>query len=552
MLQSLHIKNFTLIDQLDIDFTPGFSVITGETGAGKSILLGALSLVLGKRAEAALLRDNAKKCIIEGIFDVMKYPDLKVFFKANALEYSNPCILRRELLPSGKSRAFVNDSPVTLDILSKVSSFLIDIHSQHQTLDIFDQQYQLGVIDGLANHKDLLVAYRALYHEHQTALKDLKVLEDQHAQAMKESDYNNFLLDEIDKYSWREGLLEDLEDQRLQLENASEIVALLATSIHLLNNESSGLIDQLQQLNTTVQKLSGFGGKYEDLSNRIKAVQIELLDVGETLEGATADTTQEDPLLLDEVHAQLKVVYDLFRKHQVDNVSDLLKFRAILEDKVNKVIHGEEEIEAQKKQLATLEEQLMKLALKLRDQRNKTIPSFVKQLTEKLHILEMPKAVFKVQLTPKKDFSISGLDQVDFLFSGNSGTDFGPLKKIASGGELSRIMMSIKALLSVHVSLPTIIFDEIDTGVSGEVATKIAHIMKEMGKDIQLVSITHLPQVAAKGDVHFMVYKKDNGAETQTQLSILDHEQRVVAIAEMLGGKTLSASAIAHAKQLLA
>ncbi len=552
MLQSLHIHNFTLIDHLEMDLRPGFSVITGETGAGKSILLGALSLVLGKRAEAALLRDSSKKCIIEAVFDVIKYPSLKVFFLENDLDYTDHCILRRELLPSGKSRAFVNDSPVTLEVLSKVSSFLIDIHSQHQTLDIFNAQYQLGVIDGLAGHFDLLEDYKKNFFEYQQTIDELANLQDQHAQALKQLDYNAFLLEEIETTSCKEGVLEDLESQQLQLENASDIIDYLSKSVHLLTVENSGIVDQLQSLNQYIQKLGGYGNNYSDLVNRLKAIQIEVLDFSEELQSNASESPQEDPQLLEEVNSKLQKIYDLFRKHQVDGVADLMKIRSDLKIKVDQVVSGEEEMERQNKRVLGLKNSLLNKSLKIRLNRQKAIPDFITKLTEKLHLLEMPKAVFKVSLEEREDFSPSGLDQVSFMFSANSGQDFGPLKKVASGGELSRIMMSIKALLSVHVSLPTIIFDEIDTGVSGEVATKIAGIMKEMGRDIQLISITHLPQVAAKGDNHLMVFKKDDGSKTETQLTLLDKEQRVVAIAEMLGGKALSDSAIAHAKQLLA
>ena len=291
---------------------------------------------------------------------------------------------------------------------------------------------------------------------------------------------------------------------------------------------------------------------YSDLVNRLKAIQIEVLDFSEELQSNASESPQEDPQLLEEVNSKLQKIYDLFRKHQVDGVADLMKIRSDLKIKVDQVVSGEEEMERQNKRVLGLKNSLLNKSLKIRLNRQKAIPDFITKLTEKLHLLEMPKAVFKVSLEEREDFSPSGLDQVSFMFSANSGQDFGPLKKVASGGELSRIMMSIKALLSVHVSLPTIIFDEIDTGVSGEVATKIAGIMKEMGRDIQLISITHLPQVAAKGDNHLMVFKKDDGSKTETQLTLLDKEQRVVAIAEMLGGKALSDSAIAHAKQLLA
>ncbi|MFT4791856.1 MAG: DNA repair protein RecN (Recombination protein N) [Arcticibacterium sp.] len=551
MLQKLHIQNFTLIDSIEIDFQSGFSVITGETGAGKSILLGALSLVLGKRAEASLLRDPTLKCIIEAHFKVSNYPFLKNYFKEADLDYESHCLLRRELLPTGKSRAFVNDTPVTLEVMSSIGDFLIDIHSQHQTLDIFDSQYQLHIIDGLADNHSLLRTYQDVFITYQKESDYLSGLQNNHLQALKEFDYNTYLLEELEQVQLKEGIQEELEIKQLQLENATEIIEKLGSSIALIESDPVGIFNQLQELNQKMVRLSAFGDFFALLKERLKVIQIELMDVYQELQNAK-DSQEEDPDMLEQLNAQLQKIYDLQRKHQVDNTVSLSEVRVLLREKVSFVLKGTEEIEKQKEKLKSIDLKLHKMSGELHDKRVAVIPNFIDQLSLKVHQLSMPKALFKISLETQKDFTASGTDAVSFLFSANSGQSFGALKKVASGGELSRIMLSIKALLSRYVSLPTIIFDEIDTGVSGEVATKMASIMKEMGSELQLISITHLPQVASKGDFHYKVFKEDDGMQTQTQLILLNKEQRVVTLAEMLGGKELSDSAIAHAKQLLA
>tara|TARA_B110000259_G_C14011855_1_gene399894 strand:- start:470 stop:2125 length:1656 start_codon:yes stop_codon:yes gene_type:complete len=551
LLQKLHIQNFTLIDSIEIDFQSGFSVITGETGAGKSILLGALSLVLGKRAEASLLRDPTLKCIIEAHFKVSNYPFLKNYFKEADLDYESHCLLRRELLPTGKSRAFVNDTPVTLEVMSSIGDFLIDIHSQHQTLDIFDSQYQLHIIDGLADNHSRLRTYQDVFKTYQKESDYLSVLQNNHLQALKEFDYNTYLLEELEQVQLKEGIQEELEIKQLQLENATEIIEKLGSSIALIESDPIGIFNQLQELNQNMVRLSAFGDFFALLKERLKVIQIELMDVYQELQNAK-DSQEEDPDMLEQLNAQLQKIYDLQRKHQVDNTVSLSEVRVQLREKVSFVLKGTEEIEKQKEKLKSIDLKLHKMSGELHDKRVAVIPNFIDQLSLKVHQLSMPKALFKISLETQKDYTASGTDAVSFLFSANSGQSFGALKKVASGGELSRIMLSIKALLSRYVSLPTIIFDEIDTGVSGEVATKMASIMKEMGSELQLISITHLPQVASKGDFHYKVFKEDDGMQTQTQLILLNKEQRVVTLAEMLGGKELSDSAIAHAKQLLA
>lgn len=550
MLSQLHIKNFTLIDEIDIRFEPGFTVITGETGAGKSILLGALALVLGKRAEAALHKDPTKKCVIEAQFKVDKVPMLESYFKQQDLDYDPICFLRRELLPSGKSRAFVNDSPVTLEVMSSVGAFLIDIHSQHQTLEIFNGSYQLHLIDGIANNGSILKSYQEQFIAFQKVSAELNSLENKHESALKEWDYNQFLLEELEKCHLEAGIQEELEERQMQLANASEIIEKASQVLNLIES-SPGVVEQLQEIGSLLNKLANYGAAFKDLKDRLGAVQIELSDISDTINNLL-ESQDIDPNALTVVNEQLQLIYSLQRKHRVALVTDLIDIKKTLQDKASFVSEGTHDIDRLKKQAQQLEEKLSKLAEELHQSRVQVLPVFKKSLGEKLAALGMPKAEMKIELDQLTSYGELGRDQVHFLFSANPGMPFAPLKKVASGGEMSRIMLSVKALISKYVSLPTIIFDEIDTGVSGEIATKMGGIMKEMGQDLQLIAISHLPQVASKGQTHYKVFKEDDGQRTQTQMSLLSASQRVIEIAEMLGGKEMSDSAIAHAKQLLA
>lgn len=551
MLQHLHIKNFTLIDEIDIRFNSGFSVITGETGAGKSILLGALSLVLGKRAEASLHRDPSRKCVIEAQFNVCQMPLLQAYFEQEDLDFEEICLLRRELLPSGKSRAFVNDTPVTLEVMSSVGAFLIDIHSQHQTLEIFNGSYQLHLIDGIAKNQVILKSYQLQYDAFQKLSSELEALEQSHASALKDWDYNQFLLEELQKCKLQDGIQEELEEKQLQLANASEIIEKTSHVLSILEGTPNGVLEQLQDIGVQLNKLSHYGGTYKDLKDRLNGVHIELSDISETL-SVSLESQEVDPNTLELVNEHLQLIYSLQRKHSAANVSDLIDIKEALMSKGDFVSEGSHKIDSLRKSLDEAENLLHAIASELHKSRLGVLPEFSNALLIKLAALGMPKAEIKIELNKVASFGPLGTDQVNFLFSANPGQTFAPLKKVASGGEMSRIMLSIKALISKYVSLPTIIFDEIDTGVSGEIATKMGDIMKAMGHDLQLIAISHLPQVASKGQMHYKVFKDDDGQQTQTQLCLLDPTQRISEIAEMLGGKEMSDSAIAHAKQLLA
>ena len=549
MLTNLSIKNYALIDHLNVKFTNGFTVITGETGAGKSILLGGLSLVLGKRADLSSLREKEDKCIVEAEFEISKY-GLESFFLDNDLDYEAKTIIRREILPSGKSRAFINDSPVTLDILSQLGDQLIDVHSQHQTLRLADNDFQLKVIDALADNGPVLTAYSSKLLLYQSTQKELQKLVDFQNSATKEHEYNSFLLQELNSAPLKEGILEELEEQYEQLNNVEIILEQLSHGQQLLNDEQIGLVNLLTELKQVSSKLASFGHQYSDINERVKSVFIELDDISNEL-NILNDKVEADPQLLEQVNAKLQLLYDLLKKHKVQTIPELLEIRNALDEKVSATENVVADIDRKKKELHQLEIALNTEATNISKRRKVVIPELKKQLEETLIDLGMASATFKIEISPAKEFKPTGKDDLSFLFSANKGSAYGDLKKVASGGELSRIMLTIKAILARYEQLPTMMFDEIDTGVSGEISNKMGDIMKDMSNTMQIFSITHLPQVAAKGVHHFKVYKEEELMGTNTKMKRLSSEERVVELAEMLGGKTLSESAMAHARQLL-
>ena len=549
MLTNLSIKNYALIDHLNVKFTNGFTVITGETGAGKSILLGGLSLVLGKRADLSSLREKEDKCIVEAEFEISKY-GLESFFLENDLDYEAKTIIRREILPSGKSRAFINDSPVTLDILSQLGDQLIDVHSQHQTLRLADNDFQLKVIDALADNGQVISAYSSKLLLYQSTQKELQKLVDFQNSATKEHEYNSFLLQELISAPLKEGILEELEEQYEQLNNVEIILEQLSHGQQLLNDEQIGLVNLLTELKQVSNKLASFGHQYSDINERIKSVFIELDDISTEL-NILNDKVEADPQLLEQVNAKLQLLYDLLKKHKAQTIPELMEIRNALDEKVSATENVVADIDRKKKELHQLETALNTEASNISKRRKLVIPKLKEQLEETLIDLGMASATFKIDISPSKEFKPTGKDDLSFLFSANKGSAYGDLKKVASGGELSRIMLTIKAILARYEQLPTMMFDEIDTGVSGEISNKMGDIMKDMSNTMQIFSITHLPQVAAKGVHHFKVYKEEELMGTNTKMKRLSSEERVVELAEMLGGKTLSDSALAHARQLL-
>ena len=550
MLQSLSIKNFALIEDIKVCFSEGFLVITGETGAGKSILLDALSLVLGKRADLNSLKNKEEKCVIEAVFDIEHY-GLAPFFAAEDIDFDASTIIRREILPSGKSRAFINDTPVTLDVMSSLGEQLVDVHSQHQTLQLGDTAFQFGFIDAVAGNTLVLEKYTSAYKELQKARAVLKSTVDSQAEAQKEYDYNLFLLKELKEAKLQAGVQEQLEEVHEKLSNIETIQERLAAGIQLFSEESVGVLSSLSELKSTFQKLTSYGKVFQELSDRLQSLFIEAEDIHQELQ-MQVQGLESDPGQLEQVSARLQRIYDLQKKHQVATVEELLTIEKALEVKVGVVENAEEFIKEQQKEVEKASEFTDKIAEQIRANRLKVIPKLKKQLETMLAELGMPNAQFQIEVAPSEVYFANGKDSLVFLFSANKGTAFGELKKVASGGELSRIMLVIKAIMAEHMSLPTIMFDEIDTGVSGEIASKMAAIMKEMSASRQVFSITHLPQVASKGGHHYKVFKEEVSGVTATQLTLLSKEERIVEIAQMLGGNLVTESALAHAKELLA
>jgi DNA repair protein RecN (Recombination protein N) len=549
LLTTLYIKNYALIDELNVQFNNGLTIITGETGAGKSILLGGLSLVLGKRADLSQVKNTDQKCIIEAVFDIANY-NLKTLFKSLDLDYDVQTIIRREILPSGKSRAFINDTPTTLDSLTTLSSHLIDIHSQHQTLQLTQDDYQFMVIDALAENALNLEAYKNKLQDFKSLQKSVEELKLSKSEMIKEYDYNLFLTKELNEIDLQSINIENLEIQYEQLNNVEVIGEKLSNTKAILNTENLGAIDQLSNAKQELFKISEFGKKYETLSERIVSVGIELDDILNELE-RLEDNLSTDPQELERVNAKLQIVNNLFQKHSVSNIEELIDIKVQLESKISNTESLDNTIAEKEKEIEVLNKSLNDICFKIHKKRKAVIPTLVSKLESMLTDLGMPNAKFKVELEHIEQFNSNGKDSLQFLFMANKGSNYNELKKAASGGELSRIMLAIKSILAEYIQLPSVMFDEIDTGVSGEISNKMGNIMKQMSSRMQVFSITHLPQIAAKGDSHFKVYKTDVEDATQTQLKKLDEEERTVEIAQMLGGINITASAMAHAKQLL-
>lgn len=549
MLANLSIQNYALIDDVSVSFFDGFTTITGETGAGKSILLGGLSLVLGKRADLSSLKNKDQKCVIEAEFDISKY-QLKSFFEGNDLDYEETTILRREILPSGKSRAFVNDSPVTLDVMRSLGDQLVDVHSQHQTMRLTDNDFQMKVLDALANNAEYLSNYAKALDELKKVSKELQKLVDFQSEADKEQDYNTFLLKELEDAKLKEGMQEELEEEYEQLNNVEQIMEQLSAGHQLLNDEQLGVVGRLTDLKRAFQGLVDFGTDYKTLYDRIQSVLIETDDIASELE-RLKDGVEADPERLEVVNGQLQKLYDLQKKHHTDSVTDLIEIREELAKKVETVANIEDSIGQKREEVDMLTQKTDAWAKKISEGRKAVIPKLNERLQKNLASLGMPSATFKIEVNSSKSFKTNGKDDLVFLFSANKGSNYGELKKVASGGEMSRIMLTIKSILAEYESLPTMMFDEIDTGVSGEISNRMGEIMQQMSSTMQVFSITHLPQVASKGSYQFKVYKQESSEGTSTHIKQLSKDERIQELAEMLGGKSLSESALAHARELL-
>jgi DNA repair protein RecN (Recombination protein N) len=549
MITSLSIKNYALIDQLAIDFSKGFSIITGETGAGKSIILGALGLVLGKRADLTSLKNKEEKCVIEAHFEISKY-NLRPFFEANDLDFENDTIIRREILPSGKSRAFVNDSPVNLQELQDLSEFLIDIHSQHQTQELSDENVQFDIIDAIANNQDVILDYQTLLKSYKSDKSKLNLLLKKQSEATKEQEYHTFLLDELVNSKLKSGEQETLETDFEKLNNVEVIKESIDKSLAIANEEQIGVLHNLNEIKISLQKIVSFSEDYSSLFERITSLIIEFDDISTEL-NRSSEKLINDPEQLDLINQKLQLIYNLQKKHQVSTVDELLAIQTNLEKSILEIGNVAEEISALTIAIDEKTKELDLFSDTIHSNRLNAIPVLSQKLISILETLGMPNVRFKMELHATPNYYPNGKDELQFLFSANKGTDFGLLKKVASGGEMSRIMLAVKAILAQYSKLPTLIFDEIDTGVSGEIANRMGEIMKEMSSQMQIFAITHLPQIAAKGNAHYKVSKRTVGEETQSELKLLSAEERIVEIAQMLSGTVVSDSALNHAKALL-
>ena len=549
MLLSLSIKNYALIESLETDFSNQFSVITGETGAGKSILLGALGLVLGNRADLTSLKDKEQKCIIEAQFAISNY-NLQSFFDENDMDYEDKTIIRREILPSGKSRAFVNDSPVNLQELQELGAMLLDIHSQHQTRELTEENYQIDILDAVANNGNNVIAYKNALSDFKSTQKELKQLISEKEALVKEYEYNSYLLNELLAANLVDGEQEELEQELEQLSNVEFIKENFERILAIANEEQVGAIMNLKEIKVSLQKIAAFSTQYAQLQERLTSSLLEIEDIVSECE-QNIEKILADPERLELVNTKLQSIYNLQKKHQVQTVAELLVIQNELDAKVIRVDDLDGAIQKLQAELNSKQTKVDEIAKSIFENRKKTAPILIEKIRAILAQLGMVEANFQIEINHTDSYYPKGKDEVILLFSANKGTSFGLLKKVASGGEMSRIMLAIKAILANYSKLPTIIFDEIDTGVSGEIAIKMGEIMKEMSTTMQVFAITHLPQIAAKGNSHYKVSKRNLGETTISELNLLTSEERIQQIAEMLSGKEITDSALQHAKALL-
>jgi len=549
MLKALTIKNYALIDNLSISFKKGLSVITGETGAGKSIIIGALSLILGKRAETGVLKDKIKKCIVEGEFDISGL-NINSFFNENDLDFEPLTFIRREILPSGKTRAFVNDTPVNLNILKELGTLLVDIHSQHQTLMLSDSGFQLETLDSFLQLKDYKENYKETYSQYLKIKKELEDLKEKEVEAKRDEDYLKFQLSEFEETELN---VEDFkeEEERLNfLMHAGEVAETLTETVFELSENDVNIIDKLAYLRDKLNSVSQFFPAAGEFSDRIESVRIELKDLAEEADRLKADT-EFNPVELQNLEEKLNIIYRLQQKHRVNSIEELIEIKNNFEDKLFGITNLDEKISELASKLNKIKAELTEQASLLSSQRKKGAEKFSSSIISVLQKLGMKNSVFKVEITDTGDFTINGKDKITFLFNANKGQQPGEISKIASGGELSRLMLAIKSLITENSLLPTVVFDEIDSGVSGDIAGKTGSIMKEMAKHHQLLVITHLPQIAAKADNHYKVYKKTTGNNTETNIIKLDNNSRITEIASMLSDETVTNASIQAAKELL-
>jgi DNA repair protein RecN (Recombination protein N) len=549
MIQRIHIQNYAIIDELSIDFSARMNVITGETGAGKSILMGALSLILGDRADTAVLLQRDKKCVVEAVFTAGGKKEMMAFFKANDLDVEDEIVIRREIAPSGKSRAFINDTPVNLEQLRKLSTLLVDLHRQFDTLELGESDFQREVLDALAGQAAALEEYRTLYRTWQAAGRELATLQAQKAQFNKELDYNKFLYDELKEAGLREQELEEL-DQELKLLNNSEGIKTALTKVYYeLKEGEQPLVQQLKSLQHSLQAYSAYHPALTGLSERMSSVQIELQDIAGEVESIN-EAVNYDPQRIEEISERLSAGYKLLKKHGLHTTSELLALQQQLEYKLQDSLQVEESIVAGEREVGRLLQEAKKKAAVLSKGRQAQTEPLEAQVNKLLKQVGMPNARLKVQVQPT-ELNGSGMDGIEFLFDANKSNRYEPIRKVASGGELSRLMLCIKSLVAESIDLATLIFDEIDTGISGEAARQVGIILKSLSKRRQVICITHQPQIAGKADAHYFVYKVAKGDSIKTHIRLLSQDERITAIAQMLSGEKPTAAALENAREMV-
>ena len=549
MLKQLHISNYALIDELDVSFESGFNVITGETGAGKSILLGALGFALGDRADTNVLYDKDKKCVVEAAFSLTD-DALRTIFEENDLDFETECIFRRELNPQKKSRAFINDTPVALQTMKEIGCQLVDIHSQHDSLLLTNADFQLKLLDEISQNGEVLSQYQAEYGHYNTLKRKLNELKEMATKNATENDYLKFQLDELDKAQLKEGEYAEIEHTLSVMENAEEIKTLLVTANGLMEDSETAILGQINELDSTLSRLKHLLPDTESLQERVDILKVELKDIAYELR-RHEDDTQFDEGQLQSLLERYDLLSRLMMKHRVKDFGELIALRDSLKERVNAFENIDEAIAKAEKELKDSEKQLSILAKTLHDKRCQAAKVFSEKVTTLVQQLTMPFAQFQVSVENIEDFGIKGSDEIRFLFSANKGIAVDDLRRVASGGELSRLMLSIKSAVSDYNYIPTLIFDEIDTGVSGEVAAKIGGIMRQMGHSLQLISITHLPQVASQAEHHYFIYKDNEGERTQSHIRVLQHDERITEIAKMLSNDQVTPEALRAAEVLL-
>jgi len=549
MLVKLTVRNYALIRELDLSLGNGLTIITGETGAGKSILLGALSLILGARADSSVLLDKAEKCIVEGTFKIEEY-DLEDFFLKNDLDFESPAILRREINPAGKSRAFINDTPVTISLLKELGDRLIDIHSQHQVLMLNDNAFQLNIIDSFAETGKMLKDYRTALNNFRKLQKEFNELKQNSDRNKADLEYYRFLLNQLEEVKLKKGEQEELEKEQKLLENSEEIKLALSGASQILSGENSSLLSMLREARAILGKIEAFLPAELNIPSRMSSVFIELDDLANEIDRLGHDT-EADPDRLEKINGRLDALYSLIQKHRLKDADELILKKAEIENIIKSIVTSDDRLDELSSHLKSSTESLSTLAGEISMKRKSALLGIESRITELLRHLGMPNARFGIALSKTRDFTSTGTDTADFLFSANKQTEPEDLARIASGGELSRVMLSLKSLLTRTKNLPTIIFDEIDSGVSGEIADKVGQILSGMGKYMQVVNITHLPQVASRGTVHYHVYKDETGDSTITRIKLLTAGERIREVARLLSGSEVTETAIRNAKELI-